>query len=355
MAMIKCPKCGKEISDYAVKCPGCQFPVKEELEKAEKKKQELLRKEEEKRELERIEEERKALEEKKRLEEEKKKHDEKYMKCPECEAEIERTVEICPECGFPIAEVNRKKAETEKKRKKMIGVIGIAVALLIVIISCVTLSNRNKLYENAIAQLESKNYYEAEEVFEKLGTYKESQKYAEIADLGSSLNYLAESITDMEATDLNYYTDVFKQSESYVEIAEIREKALINLKSEIERLSEYTFDYDDMNKAVSICVMIEPYIDIEELSDLCWSSFFDLYHGKSSSSSSDSATSSANSDGKKEPYIGMSAYDAEYNCTWGSPSDKNITENEYGTHEQWVYKGYGYLYIEDGKVTTIQR
>ena len=355
MAMIKCPKCGKEISDCAVKCPGCQFPVKEELEKAEKRKQEQLRKEEEKREFERIEEERRALEEKKRLEEEKKKHDEKYMKCPECEAEVERTVEICPECGFPIAEVNRKKAEAEKKRKKMIGVIGIAVVLLIVIISCVTLSNRSKSYENAIAQLETGNYYEAEEIFEKLGTYKESQKYAEIADLGSSLNYLAESITDMEATDLNYYTDIFEQSESYVEIAEIREKALINLKNEVERLAEHTNDYDDMNKAASICLMIESYIDVEELSDLCWSSFFALANGNSNGSASDSNGSAVDSDRKMEPYIGMSAYDAEYNCTWGSPSDKNITENEYGTHEQWVYNGYGYLYIEDDKVTTIQR
>lgn len=60
-------------------------------------------------------------------------------------------------------------------------------------------------------------------------------------------------------------------------------------------------------------------------------------------------------DNKIEPYIGMSSYDAEYNCSWGEPSDKNITETEYGTHEQWVYPGYGYLYIENGKVTTIQK
>ena len=60
-------------------------------------------------------------------------------------------------------------------------------------------------------------------------------------------------------------------------------------------------------------------------------------------------------DGKEEPYIGMSEYDAEYNCSWGEPSDKNITETEYGRSEQWVYPGYGYLYIEDGKVTAIQK
>lgn len=29
MAMIKCPECGKEISDRAVACPNCAFPIAE--------------------------------------------------------------------------------------------------------------------------------------------------------------------------------------------------------------------------------------------------------------------------------------------------------------------------------------
>ena len=27
MALIKCPECGKEISDQAANCPNCGFPV----------------------------------------------------------------------------------------------------------------------------------------------------------------------------------------------------------------------------------------------------------------------------------------------------------------------------------------
>lgn len=30
MALIKCPECGKEISDVAVKCPNCGYPIKAE-------------------------------------------------------------------------------------------------------------------------------------------------------------------------------------------------------------------------------------------------------------------------------------------------------------------------------------
>lgn len=29
MAMIKCPECGKEISDRAIACPNCAFPIAE--------------------------------------------------------------------------------------------------------------------------------------------------------------------------------------------------------------------------------------------------------------------------------------------------------------------------------------
>jgi uncharacterized membrane protein YvbJ len=29
MALIKCPECGKEISDQAIKCPKCGCPINE--------------------------------------------------------------------------------------------------------------------------------------------------------------------------------------------------------------------------------------------------------------------------------------------------------------------------------------
>lgn len=32
MSLIKCPECGREISDKSDKCIGCGFPIKEHLE-----------------------------------------------------------------------------------------------------------------------------------------------------------------------------------------------------------------------------------------------------------------------------------------------------------------------------------
>jgi hypothetical protein len=54
-------------------------------------------------------------------------------------------------------------------------------------------------------------------------------------------------------------------------------------------------------------------------------------------------------------FVGMTAEQAR--AGWGAPSDINRTTNSYGTREQWVYGRYGgrgYLYFDDGVLTTIQ-
>ena len=54
MALIKCPECGKEISDRAYSCPNCGFPIMEYLEEKEEEKEkelELQRKNERKKEI----------------------------------------------------------------------------------------------------------------------------------------------------------------------------------------------------------------------------------------------------------------------------------------------------------------
>ena len=53
-----------------------------------------------------------------------------------------------------------------------------------------------------------------------------------------------------------------------------------------------------------------------------------------------------------EPEIGMTK-DEVLNGLWGEPDKKNIDEYEWGTHEQWVYDNRGYVYFEDGVVTSI--
>lgn len=54
-----------------------------------------------------------------------------------------------------------------------------------------------------------------------------------------------------------------------------------------------------------------------------------------------------------EPKIGMTK-DEVLKSTWGNPKKRNITETKNGTHEQWVYDK-GYIYFDNGLVSTIQR
>ena len=51
--------------------------------------------------------------------------------------------------------------------------------------------------------------------------------------------------------------------------------------------------------------------------------------------------------------IGMTQQEV-LQSSWGKPKDINKTTTEYGTHEQWVYANYNYLYFEDGILVTIQ-
>ena len=53
-----------------------------------------------------------------------------------------------------------------------------------------------------------------------------------------------------------------------------------------------------------------------------------------------------------EPAIGMTENEV-YASPWGAPKKKNRTETAYGVREQWVYDE-GYIYFEDGRVTSIQ-
>ena len=56
---------------------------------------------------------------------------------------------------------------------------------------------------------------------------------------------------------------------------------------------------------------------------------------------------------KPAPAIGMTAEEVK-NSSWGKPSDINKTTTAYGIHEQWVYSGNRYIYLDDGIVTAIQ-
>lgn len=58
---------------------------------------------------------------------------------------------------------------------------------------------------------------------------------------------------------------------------------------------------------------------------------------------------------KPSAAIGMTKEQVRNKTNWGEPNSINTTTNKYGTHEQWVYGDYQYLYFDNGKLTTIQQ
>lgn len=55
---------------------------------------------------------------------------------------------------------------------------------------------------------------------------------------------------------------------------------------------------------------------------------------------------------EKKPQIGMSHEEVK-KSSWGSPDKINKDTYSWGTKEQWVYNQKGYIYFENGKVTSI--
>lgn len=58
---------------------------------------------------------------------------------------------------------------------------------------------------------------------------------------------------------------------------------------------------------------------------------------------------------KPSAAIGMSKAQVLNNTNWGKPKSVNTTVSKYGTHEQWIYGDYQYLYFDNGKLATIQQ
>lgn len=56
---------------------------------------------------------------------------------------------------------------------------------------------------------------------------------------------------------------------------------------------------------------------------------------------------------KRGASIGMTA-EQVLQSTWGKPKKINVTINAGGRHEQWVYPGFQYLYVDNGVLTSIQ-
>ena len=107
MAIIQCLECGNEISDNAIACPKCGFPMKEYNQYVWNEKERLNKEKKE---------QQKIVDEEYRLQRE----IERKAKiiCHEC-GKVVGDVEICPYCGFGVREYIKDKEEEKRKQEEL--------------------------------------------------------------------------------------------------------------------------------------------------------------------------------------------------------------------------------------------
>lgn len=119
MALIRCPNCGKEISDRAKVCPGCNYVLAEEKTEPETPKAEKL--------------------------------------CEECGTVLPEDAQACPNCGCPVTteEVPPEEAQNVKitgvtipklaqqSKKKVLAIVGAAAVVLFLIIGIAVVAGQN--------------------------------------------------------------------------------------------------------------------------------------------------------------------------------------------------------------------
>lgn len=154
------------------------------------------------------------------------------IKCPECNKEISDKAAACPNCGAPVvmSEVKKFEAiaiESKNKKKKIIGIITLALTILIVIF-LIYISNIE--YPDNVS---GKVYNNGKEAVEVADEYFDGKKNR--SDVSSELNmivsYTKNNINSISIEDLQKYY-----------------RSDLDILSDIERLHNvflYTESYDD--------------------------------------------------------------------------------------------------------------
>lgn len=192
MALVKCPECGKEVSDKAGKCPNCGFPIESASEK-----------------------------------------------------ETEKNMVADSEVKQPDSGEDEVKAEKKKVSKKMVAIS--CIVLAIVIISAiayfvVTADSRN--YDAAQKFYTSEKYKEALDKFTKLGSYKDSKEmvkkceYALSTD-GQFLDALSRGLMKRWEYSEKGYLDEYKKDESELNSTEYVEYLKKCINYELDELKDF--------------------------------------------------------------------------------------------------------------------
>lgn len=151
MAMIKCPECGKEVSENAAKCPSCGYSIK-----AEKKKE--------------------------------KKMNEEKIECPECHKEVDAKSTVCPYCGNPLKnKIQMFIIKTQEFLHKKSGKATIIGVILLIIVGTVIFQFSQKTIFDEYTKYLGKKANELPKSFVHSNWLSDEDEYEAVPDSGVTI------------------------------------------------------------------------------------------------------------------------------------------------------------------------
>lgn len=196
----------------------------------------------------------------------------------------------------------------------------------------IIIMQKQKAYDIAVKEYENGNFADAKIKFGFVDdNYKEKNEYISKIEKISSIQGTYESgvmfvtISGWNITygiNPKYNQNSIKSTEFLLEESKIKYKESLGTSMEFEK--EFKVDFEN-----------------KELTDVITGAIY-VYVSDSTEAPKT----------KKYPQIGMTASEVE-DSIWGLPNTKNKDTYSWGTTEQWVYKNRGYIYFENGIVTSI--
>ncbi len=246
-----------------------------------------------------------------------------------------------------------KKLLKEKYNEKIITVIVIIlIAISLVVYSDKLSKKHRKMIEKAQIELKKGNYNSVKNI---LSSSKDSEsiKILKEAEIKNLIDTSRRMLENKDYTNALEYINKADYSAKQLEEKNIYSDEIISLKKNI-----LPFEVDnqiekarknakkgDYSQAIDILVNVGYINEDMKLSETI-TSLKDKYLALQEKKLKKEKKSRGVS-------IGMTQQEV-LQSSWGKPKDINKTTTEYGTHEQWVYANYNYLYFEDGILVTIQ-
>lgn len=199
MALVKCPECGKEISDKADECVHCGFVLRVQDIKTE------------------------------------------TIICPECGVELKKGVSVCGECGCPV--INQKKKQLKPNKKIIItlllilGIVAIAFAINFFMVN----SDPVKKY---ISLFNSNEVEEAMSVYDSQIASSDEMVKMLIDEQNIEMDEIYQQFVDKKVE----YDDSIKEISKYINF-EPSEKYANKIKGKIDILNTSRKSYEEAQKA----------------------------------------------------------------------------------------------------------